>query len=141
MKCSKCGHQNLDDAGFCARCGSALETYARVAPPSVAQGAQANYSLMREAQYDVARNSGKSYAVGKNPFIATMLSMCPFFALGQLYNGDFKKAALVWFGYFCCFFLDGTAIGLALGIPLGILIWGFSVFDAHGVAKREKPVW
>lgn len=77
---------------------------------------------------------------GKNPFIATILS---FFipAGGQLYNGDIKKMALIWFTYIFLIALWFTLIGMLPALLVGFVVWGWAILDAYGVAKGQGKRW
>jgi TM2 domain-containing membrane protein YozV len=76
--------------------------------------------------------SGRRYAVGKNPTLATVLSIIVV-GVGQFYNGDVKKG-LVMLG---AAFVGGL---FTYGIVwLGIAIW--SAFDAYQVATGKSHMW
>jgi TM2 domain-containing membrane protein YozV len=61
----------------------------------------------------------------KNPLLAGLASFL-LVGLGQVYNGQFAKGALI---------LCGALLGSFLVIP-GILIWLYSVYDAYRTSKR-----
>jgi TM2 domain-containing membrane protein YozV len=122
MFCSKCGAENPDGAKFCAKCGNALA--APVAPPTVAP------DTVRAAAAPAA--AAVPTPTGKTPWIAAVLS---FFisGLGQLYNNDWKKGLVMFFGAVLGIFLTG---GLA---TLAIWIWG--MVDGYQVAAGKGRVW
>jgi|HubBroStandDraft_6_1064221.scaffolds.fasta_scaffold106992_1 hypothetical protein len=159
MICSHCQHTNRDGAHFCARCGEPLAGVAPAAAPSAAPSASQTPSAAvaparaLPVQHEPMRGyhpgglqSSKKYADGKNPFIATLISFL-FPAAGQLYNGDFKKAGLLWLVYFVLLILAGAFGSVTIGtgaILPGIVslgVWGWAITDAYGVAKRQKPLW
>jgi TM2 domain-containing membrane protein YozV len=75
---------------------------------------------------------GKQYVTGKNPPVAMILS---FFipGVGQFYNGDMKKGAVM---------LGAAVVFGALTAGLGWLamaIW--SAVDAYQVATGKSPLW
>ncbi len=155
MICSHCQHSNRDGAHFCARCGEPLAGVAPAAAPSAAPAAGAAVAPARAlpVQHEPMRGyhpgglaSSKKYADGKNPFIATLVSFV-FPAGGQIYNGDFKKAGLLWLVYFVLLVLAGAFGSVTVGtgaILPGIVslgVWGWAIMDAYGVAKRQKPLW
>lgn len=159
MICSHCQHTNRDGAHFCARCGEPLAGGEPAAAPSAAPSAsQTPAAVVAPAralpvQHEPMRGyhpgglaSSKKYADGKNPFIATLISFL-FPAAGQLYNGDFKKAGLLWLVYFVLLILAGAfgsvTIGTGAVLPgiASLGVWGWAIMDAYGVAKRQKPLW
>jgi TM2 domain-containing membrane protein YozV len=74
----------------------------------------------------------KQFATGKNPAVATIMSLI-IVGLGQLYNGDVKKGVIM----FVCAFVTGI---FTLGIAwFGIAIW--SAIDAYNVAAGKSPLW
>lgn len=76
--------------------------------------------------------AGKRYASGKNPTLATVLSILVV-GVGQFYNGDVKKGLVM---------LGGAIVGglFTYGIAwMGIAVW--SAFDAYQVATGKSPVW
>ena len=69
----------------------------------------------------------------KNPILAAILS---FFitGLGQLYNGDLKKAAL-FFGAQVLVALLLWRISWAIGYLVTLGIWVFAIYDAYKSAQ------
>ena len=117
MYCSKCGHANDDAAHFCVKCGAAASQSPAFAASYPATG---------------KRTVEKRYAEGKTPWLALMLSLL-IVGIGQFYNGDAKKGALM---------LVGAVISGALSY--GALWFAFSVWaavDAYRVATRKAPLW
>ncbi len=88
----------------------------------------------------VQKLADSKYAEGKNPFIATIVSFI-FPAGGQLYNGDFKKAGILWVAYLICAFFFFTGVATIPAVLVSLPIWAFAIFDAYRVAKREKAIW
>ena len=74
----------------------------------------------------------KTFATGKNPIVAMILSiLIP--GVGQFYNGDMKKGAVM---------LAAAIVGgvFTLGLVwLGMMIW--SAIDAYQVASGKSPLW
>ena len=80
----------------------------------------------------VAREPGRRYAEAKSPPVALILSLL-IVGLGQFYNGDMKKGAVM---------LGGAVIGGAVTLGLvwiGMMIW--SAIDAYQVAVQKSPLW
>lgn len=122
MMCPKstCGFNNTEQAVFCASCGAPL--------PQTALGPEVR---------GLGSEKPKRYASDRNCFLATIVAFFP--GAGQLYNGDYKKAAIFYLLWVVC---------LALEVPTGSLInivglglYGWSIFDAYSVAKRQKALW
>jgi len=55
-------------------------------------------------------------------------------AIGQIYNGEFKKAITIWIGYAVGLLLLGVVIGYF--IWLGVWIW--SMVDAYNAASSSR---
>src|SRR5215213_2461239 len=86
MFCPNCGAQNADTAKFCEKCGTAV-TPAAPAPPHPD-------TRMRGVEPTVTRPG--QVVAGKNPALALVLSLVlPGLAIGQFYNGDIKKGAVM----------------------------------------------
>lgn len=124
--CATCGKQNVTSAKFCGGCGAtmALPVPARPAVP------QRGLAPGRDA--GLRQRGDKQYAVGKNPTVALLLSLL-IVGLGQFYNGDNKKGALMLVG---ALVLAAATVGLAWVL---MVIW--SAVDAYKVAKGETPLW
>jgi len=72
-----------------------------------------------------------NYARDKTPLLATGLSFL-LTGVGQFYNGDTKKGAL----------MLGGAVLLVFIVPFLVLpIWIWSMIDAYQVAEGKKPLW
>ena len=124
MFCSNCGAQNADTAKFCEKCGTAVLP-AAPAPPHPD-------TRMRGVE-PTASHSGQVVA-GKNPTVALVLSLVlPGLAIGQFYNGDIKKGALM-----LALAIIGGAVTGGL-VTLGIWIW--SMIDAYQVASGKGKIW
>lgn len=83
-------------------------------------------------------SSGRTYAYGKNPAAAVLLS---FFlpAIGQMYNGDVKKCFAMWGGFLVASVLTALTGGFLVVLGLGVWVW--SMVDAYNVASRKSPIW
>jgi hypothetical protein len=150
MFCSRCGSPNDDGARFCQKCGNALSP--TVTPPtgepgsaSVAAGGAAASAGATVAGFQTPADTapvvrggptapvaGKRYAQGKNPTIAVVLSIL-IIGIGQFYNGDHKKGAVM--------LVAALVLGIATGgiAWLPLVIW--SGFDAYQVASGKAPLW
>lgn len=157
MYCSKCGSPNVEGARFCEKCGNSLSTggaatwavEGRSAAGAGTPSAAPNQPPTPQQQWQAPQGPGADprmrgaaplqgtrFASGKEPVTALLLSMfLP--AIGQFYNGDNKKGAIMLGGYFVSFILWFVYIGF-LG-TLGIWIW--SMVDAYSVASGKTPVW
>jgi hypothetical protein len=80
------------------------------------------------------------FADGKSSFVATIASFF-FFAGGQLYNGDFKKAGAIWLAYIVCAGISTTGLGAVPAFLLSLVVWAWAIYDAYSVAKGEKGMW
>jgi len=122
--CATCGKQNVASSRFCADCGATLAR-----PPAGTTAPQRGLASNRSGQ---RQRAGGQYAVGKEPVVTMLLSIL-IVGLGQFYNGDLKKGALMLAGAIVLGFLT---LGLAWVL---ILIW--SAVDAYKVAKGDSPLW
>jgi len=113
MKCPKCQTENRKDSKFCINCGKSLKL---VTP--VDDGIRSSPS------------TNKRYAQGKNPTLATILSVL-LTGLGQIYNGDVMKGVIMFVGVLI---LSFTIIG-------SLAIWVWSIIDAYQVAKGNQSLW
>jgi TM2 domain-containing membrane protein YozV len=124
MFCPNCGAQNADTAKFCEKCGNALAA-AAPAPP---------HPDTRVRGVEPSPTHSNQVVAGKSPGVALVLSLVlPGLAIGQFYNGDIKKGALM---------LAVAIIGGALSsglITIGIWIW--SMIDAYQVASGKGKIW
>lgn len=123
MFCSKCGADNAEGARFCAKCGAALA----VAVPEPAAAAP---TTMRGITNVSTTTPGSP--TGKLPWVALALSL--FLAgLGQFYNNDGKKGALM---------LGGWLLGVLLTaglLSIPFTIW--SMVDGWRVASGKGKPW
>jgi TM2 domain-containing membrane protein YozV len=74
-------------------------------------------------------------AAGKNPVVAVLLS-CFIPGVGQFYNGDNKKGAIM----LAVWFVSLILIVVAIGIFSLLAVWVYSMIDAYQVASGQKPV-
>ncbi|HEV8432829.1 MAG TPA: zinc-ribbon domain-containing protein [Thermoanaerobaculia bacterium] len=126
MFCPQCGTSNDDVSQFCSNCGRPL-TAASVPAPYTQQPPP---QTMRGPSTAPAR-----YAEGRNPVVALILSGV-IVGVGQFYNGDHKKGALMFLGAVVAGLFTSWACGFGW---FGIAIW--SAIDAYRVAKRTAPLW
>lgn len=127
MFCAQCGSPNDDTAKFCFKCGAATAA----AGPGPAAPPQPD-PRMRGGAAPQTTAAGPRLATGKNPTVATILSIfIP--GVGQFYNGDMKKGAVM------------LGVAVLLGAPtvgvawLGAMIW--SAIDAYKVASGQSSMW
>lgn len=102
--CTVCGYK-LTDVKICFKCGSKINPEARICPSC-------------------------GTATYKNPFIALILSLV-FPGLGQLYNSQKRKAAILIIGYVISWILSLIIIGALLVV----LIWIYAMYDGYVSAK------
>jgi TM2 domain-containing membrane protein YozV len=121
MFCSACGVENETAAKFCRACGSSLS--AGGAPPP------ANPGVIRGMDRGVVALAPPT---GKSPPLAAVLSLL-IVGVGQFYNGDSKKGALM---LVAAIFLGAATGGL---VWLGLAIW--SAIDAYQVANGTGKPW
>ncbi|WP_220681691.1 hypothetical protein [Methanofollis formosanus] len=93
-------------AGYCSNCGTPLE--------------QENAGSCPECGVQIRPPEEKS---------AGLAALCSFLipGLGQVYNGDLKRGFMV---------LLGAAIGTALLIIPGMIVWIYGTYDAYKTAQR-----
>lgn len=122
MKCPKaeCGADNGGGARFCARCGTPL-------PPDLRVRGTQGAAIQRPGAEAVAMAP-----VGKSPGLALVLSVLVV-GLGQLYNDDVKKGAVM-FVAAVLLFVPTAAVG-----TLAVLVW--SGYDAYQVAGGNGKRW
>ena len=125
MFCPNCGTANDDNAKFCHKCGQQLGS----ATPSP-QGGAPDERLRGGGQ--VVATGDKRYATGKNPTVALILSLV-IVGVGQFYNGDVKKGAVM---------LVGGIVLVLLTAGIGwIPVWIWSMYDAYQVASGKSALW
>lgn len=71
----------------------------------------------------------------KEPFLALILSLIVP-GVGQFYNGDMNKGFIMLGAAVACMVLNFTIIGMILGIPGGIAVWIWSMYDAYKSAQK-----
>jgi TM2 domain-containing membrane protein YozV len=118
----------------------------RSTAPSVSEVAELQRRVLDEACAASAnvkeafqRPTGKSHLTGKQVLAFLLSSFMP--GLGQFYNADNKKGAVMLAAYFLCVgllpSLLPTRIGLLAALP--IVIW--STFDAYRVSSGKAQRW
>lgn len=117
MFCSKCGADNPAAALFCAKCGTTLASAA--APPP-------------QPPTETVRSAAALPAADKTPWLGALLS---FFivGLGQLYNSDFKKAAVMFGGFVLGLWLTAGVVSIG--------IWVWAMIDGWQVAAGKFKRW
>ena len=121
MFCNKCGANNEVTAKFCHGCGHAMSAAATAPPPP-------HPGTMRAFSAPVLT----LVASGKNPVLAAVLSAL-IVGVGQFYNGDVKKGAIMLAG---AVVLGVASAGL---LWLAVAIW--SAVDAYQVARGTGRMW
>lgn len=127
MFCPQCGMSNDDVSQFCRSCGKPLSaatvptTHTAPQPPETMRG--------------YAPTALQKWAENRNPVLALILSGIVV-GVGQFYNGDHKKGALMFLGAVLAGFFTSWACGVGW---FGIAIW--SAIDAYRVASRKAPLW
>ena len=129
MYCSNCGAQNADIARFCEKCGTGL--VATPPPPPQPETRMRGVDSV-PAPTAPGPAPGAHPVTGKNPVLALVLSLV-IVGVGQFYNGDPKKGALMLIGAILGFFISGGLISFAL--------WVWSMIDAYQVASGKGKVW
>jgi TM2 domain-containing membrane protein YozV len=128
LSCSKCGADNAEGARFCAKWGAALA----VAAPEPAPAASSTMRSTNDVASSAAGAVASTSPSGKNPVLAVVLSLF-ITGLGQFYNSDFKKGALMFVGAILGFFFTGG--------PLTITFWIWSMADGYQVAAGKGKPW
>jgi len=73
----------------------------------------------------------------RNPFIAVLLSLVP--GLGQLYTMQAGKGSVLLL--FAVFFSALSAAILFIGIPVLVMLWVYSIYDAWNAARQVNTAW
>lgn len=131
MFCTNCGTQNKAGSKFCVQCGNALTitTQRKTTEPEVDSGRRSAYRSPSSGRSGPVQPG--NYARDKTPLLAVGLSFL-LTGVGQFYNGDTKKGAL----------MLGGAVLLVFIVPFLVLpIWIWSMIDAYQVAEGKKPLW
>lgn len=124
MFCSACGANNEATAKFCHACGAATGAApVRSTPPDPG-------TIRGPAQY--AQVIDRPRPTGKNPVLAAILSAV-IVGVGQFYNGDVKKGAVMLVGAVILFAPTGGVLWLALAV--------WSAIDAYQVANGTGKMW
>ena len=124
MFCSACGANNEATAKFCHACGAA--SGAAAVPPIPPDPG----TMRGPAQH--AQAVDRPRPTGKNPVLAAILSAV-IVGVGQFYNGDVKKGAIMLIGAV----ILGAATAGALWLALAI----WSAIDAYQVANGTGKMW
>jgi len=125
MFCSACGANNEGTAKFCHGCGTALGGGTPVPPTPPDPG------TMR-GQAPRAQVIDRPRPTDKNPVLAAILSAV-IVGVGQFYNGDVKKGAIMLVGAV----LLGAASAGVLWLAIGV----WSAIDAYQVANGTGKMW
>ena len=124
MFCSACGTNNTDTAKFCHSCGAPLGGDRVPAAPT-------DTGTMR-GDARPSQVVDRPRVTGKNPVLAAVLSAV-IVGVGQFYNGDPKKGAVMLLG---AVILGAATAGLAW---LALAVW--SAVDAYKVANGTGKTW
>jgi TM2 domain-containing membrane protein YozV len=124
MICQKCAATNDVGATYCRKCGSTLM------PERFPASRPANPMSM---EVETIR-----YAVARTPRVAFLFSAV-FPGLGQFYNGDFKKGALILLLHAMAWLLAAPTGLLSVFLVIPIWLWG--TVNAVSVASRRTPIW
>lgn len=128
MFCSNCGAQSADTAKFCEKCGTALADPAPAAPTVDTRVR----GIETAPPAPAVSAASPQVLAGKNPAIALVLSLV-IPGVGQFYNSDIKKGALM---------LGGAILLGALTGGLGyVAFWIWSMIDAYQVASGKVRIW
>ena len=119
-KCTNCGAENSENSNFCINCGEKI----------IIETGRRNQKQQGPIQQNTGNAPGE-YATGKTPVLATILSLLVV-GLGQFYNGDTKKGAIM------------LGIAIILGIVSAGIVWLafaiYSAYDAYQVADGKKAL-
>lgn len=157
--CTDCGTIHADNTGSCRNCSN--DRFARVEPeraPSVDSSTSVTYRC-KECGTTAPRNSTPckqcgnptfesidgqiptaspsepelttTTTNGKDPDVAALLSFL-ITGLGQAYNGDVTKGALL----FGVQILNLVLIFFVIGLVTFPLVWGYGIYDAYTSARR-----
>lgn len=110
--CPNCGKNVEAGKKFCENCGTPI-----VPAPAAVPAAP---------QYSAAQTQVAPPARQKNAVLAAIASFI-IAGLGQVYNGNFVKGVMIFFGM-----LIGSFIFL---IP-GLIVWIYGIYDAYATAKK-----
>ena len=106
------GVKMAEEATFCSNCGEEIDAKAEICPKC---GVRVK-----------APPAGE-----KNPGLAAVLSFL-IIGLGQIYNGQIGKGIGLIVGMVISAFL----FVLLIGIPIYIILWLYSIYDAYNTAKK-----
>ena len=123
MKCNNCGQEHPETARFCVHCGKSVSVKTANSRARSTRGNTMANPRPQSLYTDTPQR--------KNPTLAAILSLL-IVGLGQFYNGDIKKGALMLIGGII---LGGATAG---ALWLAIAIW--SAIDAWQVASGQKNI-
>ncbi len=123
--CTQCKAENEPTAKFCTSCG------AKLGPPATRLEAKAPRRKAPQSR-SPTQVGEKEYAYNKTPVVALILSLL-IPGVGQFYNGDTKKGALVLIGAF--------VLGAATAGVVYLGLWIYGMYDAYQVADGKTPLW
>ncbi len=127
MYCQACGEEIASNAKFCTKCGTKM-----LNQNNTSQDKNYKKSKANENYHASSAMQEKLYAEGKNPWIALILSLL-IIGLGQFYNGDIKKGAIM---------LAVGVVGVMLNLGVSWFIVAiYSAIDAYLVASRKSTLW
>jgi hypothetical protein len=127
MYCAGCGTDNEAAAKFCKQCGGGMA--ALVSPPAPVDDMRLRHPLASQGP----GHGGASVALQvRSPGTAVLLSAL-IIGAGQLYNNDFKKAAVMFVAA-----IGGAMFTMGFG-TVGVWVWG--MVDAHQVASGRGKIW
>ena len=110
--CPSCGYKMPKGLKFCPECGSPTSNTPQV--------------------NNTANNTGNSVVnKEKDPTLAAILSFL-IVGLGQIYLGLTKKGIILFIGAVISLILTLVIIGFVTWL----LIWGYSIYDAHNSAQK-----
>jgi TM2 domain-containing membrane protein YozV len=104
---------------FCVNCGAKIDVRAEICPKCGVRVAPPPIPPRKE------------YVEKKSPGIAAVLSFL-FVGLGQIYNGQISKGFL----FIILGVISVLLIIFLIGIPLYLVLWGYSIYDAYHSAEK-----
>ena len=131
MQCPdpNCGASNPDGARFCDTCGTLL------APAQASMQPSGPADVSPAGTIRMPQPGGKTYALGKEPGIALLLSLL-IPGVGQFYNGDVKRGIIIIVCWVVSIFLTFFVIGFFTDAA----IWIWAMINAYNVASRKTPL-
>lgn len=134
--CPKCGALVKDDSIFCDKCGINIVDYNN-SNDKTETGRPTKFCSTCGEKIDInaeicPKCGVRSIIVNKkNPAIAAILS---FFitGLGQVYNGQIKKALIL----FISMVISAFLVIILIGVFLALIIWAYGIYDAYKSAQE-----